>query len=102
MFVNLAGFTVFPQEPPENSLSAHPEDLGGHTGLGSTLPLTGAGVAALPFCSEEVAGAGARMDDGGLDDNSAVLDEFFDMVSGVGIANLCLLCGVQPDFALAN
>ena len=37
---------------------------------------------------------------GGFNDNTPVLDELFDVVSRVGIANLCLLCGVEPDLHL--
>ena len=37
---------------------------------------------------------------GRFSDNTPILDEPFDVVSRVGIANLCLLCGVEPDLRL--
>jgi hypothetical protein len=79
MFINLPGFSVFAQESPEDTLATHPEDLGGHTGLGGTLPLTGACVPPLAFGGEEVARTGAGVDDGRLDDDSAILDQLADV-----------------------
>ena len=37
---------------------------------------------------------------GGFNDNTPVLDEFFDVVSRVSGIDLCLLCGVEPDLHL--
>ena len=102
MLVDLPGLSVLPQQSPQNPLSPHPQDLRGHTGLGRTLSLTGASVAALALRSEEVAGACTRVDGGGLDDDPAILDELFDVRAGVGVADLSLLGGVEPDFALAD
>ena len=42
------------------------------------------------------------MDGGGLDDDTAVLDEFLDVRARVGVADLSLLVGVEPDFSLAD
>ena len=102
VLVNLARFPVLPQQPTQNPLPPHPLYLGGHTSIGGTLPLTGAGVATLALRGEEVPGACAGVDGGGLDDNAAVLDELLDVRAGVGVADLRLLVGVEPDFALAN
>ena len=102
MLVDLASFSVLPQQPPENSLSPHPDDLGGHTGIGGTLALTDTGVATLALGGEEFTSAGAGVDGGGLDDDAAVLDELLHMGSRVGVANLGLLSGVEPDFALPD
>ena len=102
VLVDLASLPVLPQQPTENPLPPHPLDLGGHTGVGGTLPLTGAGVATLALRGEEVPGACAGVDGGGLDDNAAVLDELLYMGARVRVANLRLLVGVEPDFALAD
>lgn len=102
MFIDLARLPVLPQQPTQDPLSPHPHDLAGHPGLSSTLSLTGTGVTTLALRGEEVARAGARVDGGGLDDDAAVLDEFLDVRAGVGVADLGLLAGVEPDFALAH
>lgn len=102
VLVDLARLPVLAQQPTEDTLSPHPEDLAGHTGLRGTLALTGAGVAALALRRQEVAGASARVDGGGLNDDVAVLDKFLDVRTGVGVPDLGLLAGVEPDFALAD
>ena len=101
MFVDLARLPVLPQQPAKNPLSPHPLYLAGHPGLSSTLPLTGTGVTALALRRKEIAGTSARVDGGGLDDDSPVLNELLYMCTGVGIPDLSLLAGVKPDFALA-
>jgi hypothetical protein len=87
MFVDLARLSVLAEQTTENPLATHPEDLGGHAGLRGTLALTGTGVAALALGCVKLAGACAGVDDGRLDDNSAVLDELFNVCARVGIPN---------------
>ena len=102
MLVDLARLPVLSQQTTQHPLPPHPEHLGGHTRLDGTLPLTRASVATLALRSEELESAGARVDGVGLDDDAAVLDELLDMGAGVGVPNLSLLSGVQPDFTLAD
>ena len=59
-------------------------------------------MATLSFGGEEIPCAGARVDGGGFDDNSTILDEFFDVGPGVGISDLGLFSGVEPGFSLAD
>ena len=47
-------------------------------------------MSAFAFGGMKVAGSGCGMYYGGLDYDSTVLDEFLDVGSGVGIANLSL------------
>ena len=42
------------------------------------------------------------MDDGGLDNDSSILDELLDMGTRVCVADFCLFVGVEPDLALAD
>ena len=102
MFVNLSAFTVFPQQTTKNSLSPHPLNLGRHPSLGSTLPLTHTCMPPLPLGGEKIASTCPRVDDGGLDNDSAILDELLDMGTGVCVSNFCLFIGVEPDLALAD
>lgn len=57
--VDLAGFAVLAKETAEDSLSSHPHDLGGHTGLCGTLSLTETGVATLVLSLVEGVDTGA-------------------------------------------
>lgn len=83
-------------------MASHPKDLAWHTGLRSTLSLTGAGVASLALSSEEISRACARVNDGGLLDDMTIFEELFDMLAGVGVSDLRLFCGVEPDLTLAD
>jgi hypothetical protein len=102
VLINLARLSVLAEEATKDTLTAHPEHLGRHTGISGTLTLTSAGVTTLALSRKEVESARARVDGSGLDDNATVLDEFLDMCARVGIANLRLLGGVEPDLALAD
>lgn len=42
------------------------------------------------------------MDDGGLDNDSPILDELLDMGTRVCVANFWLFVGVEPDLTLAD
>lgn len=102
VLVDLSGLSVLPEQSPKHSLSPHPLDFGWHPGVGGTLPLTGAGVSSLTLGGKEIAGPGSRVDDGGLNDNVAILNELLHMSTGVGVGDLALLGRVEPDFALAS
>ena len=97
VLVNLSSLTVLPQQPPKHALPPHPLHLRRHTSLGGTLPLSVSSVTALALRSMEITGSCTRVDSGGLNDNTAILDELFDVGTGVGVANLSLLGGVEPD-----
>lgn len=102
MLVDLASLSVLAEQSPQHTLSPHPSNLAGHTGLRSTLSFTSAGVTTFSLGSKELACACAGVDGGGFDDDTAVLNEFLDMGAGVGISDLSLLSGVEPDFAFAD
>lgn len=74
--INLAGFSVLAQQPSQYSLSADPQNLGGHASLSGSLSLaeTGVTTATLGFCM--AASSGPRMDDGFALHHETVLDEF--------------------------
>ena len=102
MLVDLASLPVLPQQAAEHALPPHPLDLRRHTGLGRTLALTRAGVATLALRGVEIARAGAGVDAGGLADDELILEELLDVCARVGVADLRLLSGVEPDLALAD
>lgn len=102
MLVDLACFSVLSQQPPQNSLSPHPLDLGGQTCLGSTLSFTRTGVPTLTFGGVENGRTSTRVNDGGFDDDTALLYELSDVCARVGIANLGLFSGVEPNLVFAD
>jgi hypothetical protein len=73
----------------------------GHTGIGGTLALTEAAVAADPAGEVQLAGARARVHGDGLLDDEAIGDELADRLARVGVGDLGHLIGVEPDLALA-
>lgn len=56
----------------------------------------------LSLGSKEIASAGTGVDGGGLDDDTPILDELLDVGAGVGVSNLGLLSGIEPDFSFAD
>lgn len=102
MLVDFPRLSVLSQQPSQDSLSPHPLHLRRQPRLSRTLPLTRARMSALSFGSMEVACACARVDDRGLDNHAALLDELLDVRTGVGVSDFSLFCGVEPDFAFTD
>lgn len=101
VLVDLAGGAVLHEKTAQNTKATHPEDLGGHTGIGGTLALTVTTVATDSAGEVQLAGAGARVHGDGLADDEAIGDQLADGLAGVGVRDLALLVGVEPDLALA-
>lgn len=68
VLVDLAALSVLLQQSSEDSHSSEPLHLGGHSGLGGTLSLTGTGVSAQSLGGVQLPGSGSRVDGGRLDD----------------------------------
>ena len=60
--VNLLGLSVLPEQSPQHSLPAHPDDLGRHSAFAGTSTLTGAGVVSSTLRLEMQSGSGPRVD----------------------------------------
>lgn len=101
VLVDLSGGAVLDEEAAENSQAAHPEDLGGHASVGGTLSLTVAAVSAFSSSQVQLPRSGPRVHGDGFADDEAIGDEFADRLARVGVGDLALLVGVQPDLALA-
>lgn len=102
VLVDLSAGTVLDKETAEDSQTAHPEDLAGHTSIGSTLALTGTTVSALPSSKVEVAGTRSGVLGHGLSDDETIGDELSDRLARVGVGDLAGLVGVEPDLALTT
>ena len=100
VLVDLARLAVLAQESAEDTLASHPHDLGGHTGLRGTLAVTLSGTTAGTLGGGGGTGTRSRAADDGLADDLAVTDELADVGTRVGVANVVLLGGVEPDLAL--
>ena len=85
VLVDLARGTVLDEKAAEDTEATHPEDLLRHTGIGSTLALTEASVAALTAGQVQLTGARPRVLSNGLADDEAVADELADGLAGVGV-----------------
>lgn len=72
-----------------------------HAGIGGTLALSEAAVAADPAGEVQLAGARARVHCDGLLDDEAIGNQLADGLPRVGVGDLADLAGVQPDLALA-
>ncbi len=100
VLVDLARLAVLAQQTAQDTLAAHPHDLGGHAGLRRTLAVTLSGTTAGTLGGGGGAGTRSRAADDGLADDLAVADELADVGTRVGVANVVLLGGVEPDLAL--
>lgn len=101
VLVDLARGTVLDEETAENTHAAHPKNLAGHTGIGSTLSLTVATVSAFSSSKIQLAGTAPGVHGNRLSDDEAIGYQLSDGLTRVGACYLGLLVGVQPDLALA-
>jgi len=102
VLVDLALLPVLGKHTAQNPLAAHPEDLDGHTGVGSTLTLTVTGVATSRASLVEGPSAALGGANDGLGNDQAVRHELADLLTRVGKTNLRGLVGVKPDLVLAH
>lgn len=100
VLVDLSRGAVLDEETAEDTHAAHPEDLRGHTSVGSTLSLTVATVSALSSGKVQLAGTASRVHGNGLSDDEAIGNELSDSLARVGVGDLARLIGIQPDLAL--
>jgi len=87
VLVDLFGVTIPAEQSTENTETAHPEELSGHTGVLSSLPGTSAGMATLALGSVPRLRAGARVDLDLSTHNETVLRQLADVLA-YGITKL--------------
>ena len=80
MLVNLLVIPVSLEKSPENPHPSDPDDLLGHTSVGSTLPLTSSSVPAFATSDHVLANPGPRMDSHWLSDDETILDKLSDVL----------------------
>lgn len=95
--VYLLGSSILFEESPEDSLPAHPQDLGGHSAFASTSAFTRAGVPAQSLGLQMLSGAGPGVYFLFALHDEPILDEFADEDPGVGLADLLDFAGIHPD-----
>lgn len=81
MLVNLLALPVLAQQTTQNSHAADPEDLGGHAGVGGTLPLAQAHVASLTASQSILAHAGTGVHLAWLLDDQTILHQLADVLA---------------------
>ena len=81
VLVDLASLAVLAEKATKDTLAAHPDDGGGHTGLSGTLTLTSARVTTSTLGSELLAVTEKRVHGLGLLDDKTILDELADVLA---------------------
>jgi hypothetical protein len=94
---DLLGVAVLSEEASEDSLSAHPQDLLGHTGVLGTLSLTVAAVTALALGLVEGLDARAGVHVHLALHDQTVLEQLANVLSGVGEGDLGDFIGIDPN-----
>jgi len=100
MLIDLAGSTILYEQATQNSETTHPQNLAGHSGVGGTLSLTETHMTTLTSSVGEGTGSGAGVHGHWFLDDETVDDKFTDGLTGIGVADLAHLIGVEPDLAL--
>ena len=95
--VNLLGLSVLPQQSSQDSLSSHPEDLGGHPTLSTTSTLSDTRMVSFTLGGKVESSSGPRMNLLLPLHDETVLDKFPDEDTGVGLTNLLDFIGIHPD-----
>ena len=95
--IDLLGGSVLLQQPPQDSLPAHPKDFSGHSAFTGSSALTRTGVPAESLCFEMLASAGSGVHLLLSLHDETILDELPDENSRVGLTNLLDFAGVHPD-----
>ena len=81
MTIDLLRLAITLQQTTKDPHSSHPQHFLGHASILSTLPLTVAGVSALPAGLRVLTNARPRMDGNRLLDDKAVADELADVLA---------------------
>jgi hypothetical protein len=97
MLVDLLGLSVLAEKTSKHSHATHPQDLERHTGVHGTLAVTIAGVTSLSLGIHVPLVTGLGVHDNMLLGDKTVLDELTHVLTAVGVGDLRLLVGVQPD-----
>jgi hypothetical protein len=119
VLVDLASFSVLGQETTEDTHTAHPDNLAGHTSIGGTLSLTVTHVTTVTLGSSTLEDTEARLRDLGLTNDQTILDELTDVgtftntviylfgiqvikLTRVGVGDFVDFIGVEPDLSLTT
>ena len=94
--VNLSLLAELSEESSESSLSPHPQDLSGHSGVTSTFPLSDTAMSAFPLLKEALSGSMSRMDSDVLLEDKTVFDELLNVVAGSSKTDFTQFLVVHP------
>merc|ERR1719192_2331590 len=100
--VDLLCLTISSKQATQNPHAPHPELLLRHTSVPCTFALSHASVTSLPSSLVVLTDTVPGVDGDGLLDDETILDEFPDVLSGIGVGDLIDLVGIQPDFVFAR
>ncbi len=101
VLVDLAGGAILDEQAAENAETAHPDDLGRHTGISRTLALTESLMSSESLGLSVGTGASAGVHGNWLADDQSIGNQLADGLAGVGVGDLGDLIWVEPNLALA-
>jgi len=99
VLVNFLRVSEFLQHTTKDSLTTHPQNLEGKTGVGSTSTLTDTCVSSLSLGLVSQADASTGVHNGGLLDNKTIPFQTRDVTARIGQGNFVGLVRIQPNFA---
>merc|ERR1719402_1412187 len=100
--VDLLGLPVSLEKSPKYSHSSNPQSLLASSGILGTLPLTKATVTTLATGFIISANSRSGVDSNRLFDDKTILDQFSNILPGVGISNLIDFIRVKPNLIFAT
>uniref|UniRef100_A0A2M4C1L6 Uncharacterized protein n=1 Tax=Anopheles marajoara TaxID=58244 RepID=A0A2M4C1L6_9DIPT len=101
MAIDLLRLPVLLQQTAQHTHAVHPQQLLGHTGVRRTLPLAISTVTTLAAGDRVLADAIARVHHHRLLDDQTILDQFADVLAGVGVSDLVNFIRIQPHLLFA-
>lgn len=102
VLVEFSRVSVLGQETTEDTETSHPKNLGGHSGLGSTLSLTITSVSTGTLGGVKSSGTGSSLTKGWLGDDETVGNHLSDGLTRVSVADFRDFVRVHPDLSLAD
>lgn len=95
--VDFLGVSITTEESTEDSLSAHPDELGRHTCVPGSLSATSSGVTATSLGSVPSLAARAGVDVHLSSHDEVVFRELANVFTGISKSHFASLVGVNPD-----
>jgi hypothetical protein len=94
--IDFLGVSISTEESTEDSLSAHPDELGRHTGVSGSLSATGTVMATSALGSVPSLCTGSGVDGDLTSHDEVILSQLANVLAGVGESDFTGFVGVHP------